>query len=280
MAAVTSDELETRAARRARREALESEPVLSPLATMPRPILATTSALLAILLSLAAASDYAILAAGLAAVGVILAWGWPRLLGSPSRIGSSLAIGVAAVVAAVAVSFTDEPAYARFVPVALAAGLMVMFVHQLVRRDGRPRLVQSTAITAFGIALVTIGGMLAPVARTEDGQRVVLAALAGAAAAAVAELGCGQATYRRVMWLAAMVLGALCALGVVALYAAPVRAVDAVVGAVCAALAYPVQRILSVLPGIASRRGQISAAAAGLLSIGVAATTLSRALPL
>ena len=125
---------------------------------------------------------------------------------------------------------------------------MVMFVHQLVRRDGRPRLVQSTAITAFGIAVVTIGGMLAPVARTEDGQRVVLAALAGAAAAAVAELGCGQATYRRVMWLAAMVLGALCALGVVALYAAPVRAVDAVVGAVCAALAYPVQRILSVLP--------------------------------
>ena len=101
MAAVTSDELETRAARRARREALESEPVLSPLATMPRPILATTSALLAILLSLAAASDYAI----------------------------------------------------------LAAGLMVMFVHQLVRRDGRPRLVQSTAITAFGIAVVTIGGI-------------------------------------------------------------------------------------------------------------------------
>ena len=139
---------------------------------------------------------------------------------------------------------------------------------------------QATAITAFGIAVVTIGGMLAPVARTEDGQRVVLAALAGAAAAAVAELGCGQATYRRVMWLAAMVLGALCALGVVALYAAPVRAVDAVVGAVCAALAYPVQRILSVLPGTASRRGQISAAAAGLLSIGVAATTLSRALPL
>ncbi len=278
-AGTSEPEPETRAARRQRREALLREPVLSPLATVPRPVLALASVLLAGLLALAAISDQAILAAGLAALGVILAWGWPTLLGSPSRVGSSLAIGVSAVLTAVAVAVTSEPPHGRSVPAAVAAGLVVTFVHQLVRRDGRPRLVASIGITTLGIFLVTVGGMLAPVARTEPGVRVVLAALAGVAAAAVAELGSGHAAYRRIMWLVAMALGAVAALAIGALYAAPVRAADALVGAVCAALAYPVHRILAVLPAVASWRGQLTVAVAGLLSIGVAAMTLLRVLP-
>src|SRR6478735_620230 len=154
---VAGEAHETRAQRRARREAVLKEPVLPALATVRRPIAVLATIVLAALLVLALLADPVLLAAGLAWAGIVVAWGWPALLGSSSRFGSSLAIGVTGVLAPVAaVATTDEP-YLRLVPVALVIGLAIMFGHQMVRRDGRPRLTESIGITSLGLAVVALG---------------------------------------------------------------------------------------------------------------------------
>jgi len=84
---------ETRAQRRARREAVLKEPVLPALATVRRPVAVVATIVLAGLLVLALLADPVLLAAGLAWAGIVVAWGWPALLGSSSRFGSSLRSG-------------------------------------------------------------------------------------------------------------------------------------------------------------------------------------------
>ena len=169
-----SPSVETRAQRRARREAVLQEPVLPALATVRRPVAVVATIVLAALLVLALLADPVLLAAGLAWAGIVVAWGWPALLGSSSRFGSSLAIGVTGVLAPVAaVATTDEP-YLRLVPVALVIGLAVMFGHQMVRRDGRPRLTESIGITSLGLAVVALGTTWMPLSRTDRASDIAL----------------------------------------------------------------------------------------------------------
>lgn len=271
-------ELPTRAARRARREALLREPVLSPLATVSRPLVAVSSLVIALGLGAAAVADPGILAAALAWIGLVLAWGWPRLHGSPSGAGSTIAIALTALGAPAAAALADEPPYLRYVPVTVAAGLIAMFLHQLLRRDGRPRLTHSIGVTAYGIATVAMGAPLIAVARAPHTVALVLAALAGASAGAVAGVGVGRESLRRWLGPLAVLCGGAVGIAVGGGYAGEVRLADAAIGAVSAAVTFAVHRVLLVLPAISRVSGQVSAAAAGLLSVGVVAVTLSRLL--
>jgi hypothetical protein len=65
--------VETRAQRRARREAVLKEPVLPALATVRRPIAVIATIVLAALLVLALLADPVLLAAGLAWAGIVFA---------------------------------------------------------------------------------------------------------------------------------------------------------------------------------------------------------------
>ena len=214
-------EPESRAARRARREAVLRHPVLPALATVRRPFAVVVTMVLAALLVLALLADPVLLAAGLAWAGIVVAWGWPVLHGSSSRFGSSLAIGVTGVLApAVAAATTDEP-YLRFVPVALVVGLAVMFGHQMVRRDGRPRLTDSIGVTAFGLAVVTLGTTWMPLSRTQRATEVAILGFVAIAAAALADLAAGDDRVRPWMLPIAMFLGGAAALVAAAVLGGP-----------------------------------------------------------
>lgn len=91
-----------------------------------------------------------------AAVG--LALGWPRLVGLPSRLGSVLVIALSSVLALGTVLFAGT-----LVPLLAVLGFAVVasFVHEMVRRDGRPRLVESVTGTVTGaVAAVSVAGWL------------------------------------------------------------------------------------------------------------------------
>ena len=88
---------ESRVERRAARVERRRNPVLPPMATERRVPVVLATAVLALLLALATTADHALGAAAVAWLGLALAWGWPELLGSSSRFGSSLAVGVAGV---------------------------------------------------------------------------------------------------------------------------------------------------------------------------------------
>lgn len=275
---VTAEVSETRASRRARREALLRDPVLPALATVPRPLAVVATVVLAALLGLALVADPVVLAAGLAWAGVVLAWGWPGLHGSSSRFGSSLAIGVVAVLGpAAAVVPADEP-YLRLVPVAVVAGLAVMFVHQMVRRDGRPRLTESIAVTSFGIAVVTLGAAWVPLTRSGRAADLAVIAFAAVAASALGDLVTGLARLRPWMLPIAMLLGGGAGLVAAALLGGPDSGPAALTGLLCAAVAHAVRRVLTVLPAIGTFRAQLASGAASALVPGVVVYVLSLAL--
>ena len=199
--------VETRAQRRARREAVLKEPVLPALATVRRPIAVLATIVLAALLVLALLADPVLLAAGLAWAGIVVAWGWPALLGSSSRFGSSLAIGVTGVLAPVAAAATTDEPYLRLVPVALVIGLAIMFGHQMVRRDGRPRLTESIGITSLGLAVVALGTTWMPLSRTDRASDIAVIGFVSIAVASLADLVAGFAKVRPWMLPLAMLLG-------------------------------------------------------------------------
>jgi hypothetical protein len=267
--------VETRAQRRARREAVLKEPVLPALATVRRPIAVIATIVLAALLVLALLADPVLLAAGLAWAGIVVAWGWPSLLGSSSRFGSSLAIGVTGVLAPIAaVATTDEP-YLRLVPVALVVGLAIMFGHQMVRRDGRPRLTESIGITSLGLAVVALGTTWMPLSRTDRATDIAVIGLVSIGVASLADLVAGFARVRPWMLPLAMLLGGAGAMVAAAVAGSPAPGPAALVGFLCAAVSHATRRMLSVLPAVTSVRGQLSTAAASLLVPGVVAYGLA-----
>jgi hypothetical protein len=278
-AAADADLPETRAARRARREAsVLKAPVLPALATVGRPVAAAATVVLAALLVLAVLADPVVLAAGLAWAGIVVAWGWPALHGSSSRFGSSLAIGVPAVLApAVAAIPAGEP-YLVYVPIALVVGLAIMFVHQIVRRDGRPRLTESVAVTSLGLSVIALGTTWMPLSRNLHATEVAVVGFVAIAVSALADLGAGFDKVRPWMLPVAMLLGGAGALAAAAVLGDPDSGPAALIGFLCAAVAHAARRMLSVLPAIASVRAQLSSAAASLLVPGVVAYGLALAI--
>lgn len=270
---------ETRASRRARREAAARlEPVLPELATVPRPIVVVAGIAFAALLVLGAVTDPVLLAVVLGATTLVLAWGWPRLLGSSSRFGSTLSIAVAGVLTAVLTAVTTDQPYLRLVPVALAVGLGVMFGHQILRRDGRPRLTESVGVTSFGLALVALGSAWMPLSRTWRATDLAAVALVAVGVSALADLTAPYERVRAWMLPLSMVLGAAAGVVAAAVVGSPGAGPAALVGLLVAGVAHAVRRVLLVLPPIASVPGQLAAAAAGLLAPGVVAYGLALAL--
>ncbi|MGL4176901.1 MAG: hypothetical protein ACRCSN_12580 [Dermatophilaceae bacterium] len=276
-AALAVDAPGSRRARREARDALLRNPVLPPLAIVPRPAVVVTTVVVCALLVLAVAVDAVLLAAGLAWTGLVLAWGWPGLLGSSSRFGSSLAIGVSAVLAPVAAASIDQP-YLRWVPGAMTVGMALMFGHQLVRRDGRPRLTDSIAVTSLALAVVAVGAAWVPLARDEGSAGLAAVAFVAVAAGSLADLGAGVRAVRPWLLPAAMSLGGVAAVVAAGVLPGPGAGPAALVGLLVAAVSHAVRRVLCVLPPVAGLRGQLSAAAAGVLAPGVVAYVLTRAL--
>ncbi len=270
--------VETRASRRARREALESRPALSPMALVARPVPVVATLALAALLLLGVVTDPALLGVALGFTSLVLAWGWPRLLGSSSRFGSSLAIGVTGLLTAAATVVTEEQPYLRLVPAALAVGLGLMFGHQIVRRDGRPRLTESIGVTSFGLALIALGSTWMPLSRSWRATDLAVVALVALGVSALADLVVSSERARAWMLPLAMLLGGASALVAAAVTGGPGPARAGLAGLLVAGVAHALRRALVVLPGIGSLPAQLAAGAASLLVSGVVAYGLALAL--
>ncbi len=231
--------------------------------------------LTAALLALGAHADPMLLGAAVAWAGLVLAWGWPSLLGSPSRVGSSLAIAIAGVGSVVAVWAAKTDPYLRYVPVALALALLAMFLHQLVRRDGRPRLTESIAITAAGLSIAAIGACYIALDRLDSGVAIVTVSLAAVAAGSLADLLIPVAVLRPWLLPLSMLLGGGAATLTSGIQGDPATAQAVLIGFLVAAVSHAMRRVLMPLPAIHGRRGQITAGVASVLVTAVVAYTLA-----
>ncbi len=221
-----------------------------------------TAAVAAVVAAGAVAGEPALVA--VAAVLVLLvAAGWPRVVGAPAPRGVGVVIALGGLGGLAAVTLTEGEPFLRELPEVLALAVLAAFVHELVRRDGRERLVESVAGAISGVMVVaTVTGWVAAL-RTDGGTAVVLTgavALAAASAVSAAPLA---------GWLAAaLTIAAGVAAG--AATAAAVPGVDplpgVLIGLAVGVLGATLRRLLDRLP---SMRDRLPALAGALLPVAV-----------
>jgi len=158
----------------------------------------TRSVLTAALAAVVAVAGYlgVLPLAGVSAVLVlVLAVGWPGLAGLPFMPGAGAVVALAGLGSVAAVTFTAEQPYLQHMAVVFAGAVVLAFVNELLRRDGRLRMVESVSGTVAGaVVAVCVTGWVAT-ARLDGGAELVVA---GAVALA---LGSAAVALRGRTWL-------------------------------------------------------------------------------
>lgn len=258
--------------------------VLTDRPPMPAPVqVALLVVVLGALLGVASMASPELLGTALCLCVVVLAWGWAGMLGLPAPRGTSvvlLAGGSAVVVAALAGDGRPE---LTWVPGALSVAVIVAFVHQLVRVDGRPRIVESVSSVVMALALVTCGVTLLPLVHTSAGVAVAVGALAAGAASAVTDT-LGRWEAMRVWLLPLALVSGGAAATLVAVVMGQQWGVYVLIGVTSGAVSHAARSVLCVLPTMAHVRPRVVMSVASLLVTGpvayVSALALLPAVPL
>lgn len=248
----------TRAARRAAREQLGSDVELPPIAHVTRYVSLAATVLAAFLIAVSALAGDIMLAGAIALGALIFAWGWPKAAGLPSPKGATLVLTVAAAILIAAVLAAESDPYLRWGSGALAIGLVAMFLQQLRRRDGRPRLTESVMGTSLGLVVLSSGVVFLPFVHIEQGPELVACAMAAVAAGTLADLLVRYDVVRPWLLPLAMVLGGFASVGASLLVEAPDLPPAALIGVTAAGLSHAFRRMLSPEAGSYSSQGQIA----------------------
>jgi hypothetical protein len=122
-------------------------------------------------------------------LAVVVAVGWPTVVDAPARRGATVVIALGGLGALTVVTLTSGEPFLRELPEVLALAVLLAFVHELLRRDGRERLVESVAGAASGVVVAACVAGWVAAGRTSGGASlVVTGALALAVGSAVSAL--------------------------------------------------------------------------------------------
>ncbi|AXG14364.1 hypothetical protein [Intrasporangium calvum] len=239
---------------------------LSPLgADRVRPWTVATVITSATVLAAASAGGFGPLLGATLALALVLAWAWPVLAGSFTPVTTSIVL-LAAAPGIVLSALRDD---LRWTAAAVAFGIVVAFMGQLVRTSGRAGLVL-TLLASFGGLLPMTSATLAVTAGDESlGRAYVVVTMAAAAAAVLADLLAGRRRLSPLLGLVA--LGAAVAGGVVAALLLDELGAWTAVGLAAAAgsLSWSFRRVLALQPAMLGVRGQVAAGLGSVLVLGV-----------
>ena len=260
-----------------RAAAAAAGPVTVPVPEMLlQPLVTVAVVALSGLLTISAFAGPALVAVAVALAAGVIAWGWSGLLGLPSPRGTAfvLAVGSAAAIGT-ALATSDDP-FLDWMPAALAGSMIVAFVHQLARRDGRPRLVQSVASTIMAIAIVVSGASLVVLPRTQHGEWVVALSSSAVAVSALTDMVGGWRRFRAWLLPLAMLTGGGVAIGIGLTLGVVSWGPAALLGVLAAGVSHAVRRVLAMLPAISGARSQLVSAGASVLTGGVVVYVVGR----
>lgn len=241
-----------------------------------RYVMVASTIALAALIALSAFADEYLLAGAVALTGLCLAAAWHPLLGLGRATVPSLVLALTGLAAVAVAQLTTTDPFLRHVPVVVAGALVVVFLHQLVRKPPRDRLTESIAASVAGIAVLASGAGFVPLTRTIDGREVLAVGLAAVGAGALGDLLVGRGSMHTWQLPISMLLGGWAAVGVSVLAGAPGLAQAALVGFLVAAVSHAVRRVLAPHPVLRTVPGQVCAAAASILSVGVVVYAFAR----
>ncbi|MDO8106436.1 hypothetical protein Q6348_04420 [Isoptericola sp. b441] len=215
---------------------------------------------------LTAAAAAAVAAAGvfgepwLTAVSVLVALGfatgWPRLLRLPAPQGSAVVVALGGAGGVLAVSLTRGDPVLRGLPEVVALAVLLAFVNELVRTDGRRRLVESVAGGVSGVLIGSAAaGWPAALRTPADVGLVVTGALALFFAAAASAVPFGGWTAAGITVFA----GALGGLGAGIVMAPVGPAAGTLLGLAVGLLVAVLHVLLDRVPALARRSASVAA---------------------
>jgi hypothetical protein len=264
----------TRAQKRA---AAADKAAIDPVPEMPlQPLVTIAVVALAGLMTISAFAGPVLVAVSVALAAGVMVWGWPGLLGLPSPRGTALVLAFGSVAAIGTALATPVDPYLAWMPAALAGSMIVAFLHQLARRDGRPRLVESVASTITALAIVVSGASFVALPRTPHGAWLVALAASAMAVSALTDMVGGSQRLRAWLLPLAMLAGGAVAIIVSVTTGAIGWGPAALLGVLAAGVSHAIRRALAMLPAISGARSQLVSASASLLTGGVVVYVVGR----
>lgn len=262
-----------------RAAAAASAPPSAPVPEMHRqPLLTFAVVALSGLLTITGYAGPVLLALAVALASGVIAWGWPGLLGLPSPRGTTFVVALGSVAAiGTALATTTDP-FLAWMPAALAGSMIAAFLHQLARRDGRPRLVESIASTITAIAIVVSGASLMSLPRTSHGAWVMAIGMSAVAVSALTDLSGGSQRLRAWLLPMAMLAGGAVAIVVDLMLGAAGWGRAVFLGVVVAMISHAIRHVLAMLPAISGARSQLVSACSSVLTGGVVVYAVARLL--
>ena len=241
----------------------------------PRPLVVAGVVVSGLVLAGAAATGERVLEVlAVVLAGLVVAAGWPRLVGSPTPVGSSVVLAVTALVLGGALFAQDSEPFLDQVPAAIAAGVVAMCLHPLVQESARAELAKGLVGTSLGLMVIACGAVLTSTVPSSSSP-VVVAGIA-LAVAALADLATERPGTSAWMLPAGMGLGGGAAFVVHWLVSGEVAAWAALVGVLGAGTALSLRRAVSVQPAINDPAGAVAAGVASVLLVGPLLHLVSR----
>ena len=220
------------------------------------------------LLAVSAVAAPWLLAVTLGACAAVVAWGWSGTLGLPSPRGTATVLLVGGLALVVSVGVRQEEPWLGWAPAALSLAMIAAFLHQILRRDGRPRVVESVSAVVLGLAVVGCGILMVPASHTAAGIGLLLGALAASAASSVSDLAIGWRGLGGWLPALAMVAGGAASVGVaLSLGAAPETWL--LLGVASGVLSHAMRAVLVWLPTLAHPRPRLVTGILSVLVVGV-----------
>ena len=254
-------------------------PITLPVPEVPmQPLVTLAVVALAALLTFTAFAGPPMVALTVALCAGIIAWGWAGLLGLPSPRGTTLVLAVGSAGAIGTALATSQDPFLAWMPAALAGSMIVAFGHQLARRDGRPRLVESISATITAIAIVVSGASLIALSRSEHGPWVLAIAAAAMAVSALTDLAGGSRRFNAWLLPLGMLVGGFAAILIGHGLGAVGWGAAALLGVLSAGVSHAIRRVLATLPAISGARSQLVSASASVLTGGVVVYVVGRLL--
>lgn len=170
---------------------------------------AVLTAGLAAAIAAAASVGQVFLVAVAGVLAVLLAVGWPVLLDLPNPLGSAVVVSLVGLGSVLAVTVSAGPSLLWLVPTVVALGVLLAFVAELLRQDGRLRLVESVTGTVTGLLVASAAsGWVAALRAPGETDLVITGAAALAVSAAVSAVHLGVRTGAVVTTAAGVIAGA------------------------------------------------------------------------
>ncbi|WP_435202103.1 hypothetical protein [Janibacter sp. GS2] len=274
MTSSAPSEQPTRASRHAPGERARTVDPATP-AIRPRPLVVAGAVVAALALAGAAASGERVIEVITVVLGgLVVAVGWPRLVRSPTPVGSSAVLAVTALALGGALLAQDSEPFLEQVPAAVAVGIIAMCLHPLVQASARADLARGLAGTALGVVIIACGGVLTSTV-PHGSSPVVVAGIALAVAALVDLL---TERPRSAAWMVptGMLVGGIAALLAHWLIDGESAPWAALVGVVGAGAALSLRRATSQQPAIDGVPGAVAAGVASVLLVGPLLHLVSR----